>query len=89
MIKVKSDGTRIIRHDVSATDLLSSHGSLVQDRACMSLSASDAMVAFLYMDHAKSHSFTPPAAMALQYTVDFKLELMLEGESVLAQRYES
>lgn len=63
------------------TDLFSSQGSLVQDRAYMSLSASEAMVAFLYMDQAKFHSSTPPAAIALQYTVDLKLGLML-GELV-------
>lgn len=51
---------------------------MVQDRAYMSLSASEAMEAFLYMDQAKSHSSTPPAAIALQYTVDFKLALILE-----------
>lgn len=50
----------------------------MQDRAYISLSASEAMVAFLYMDQAKSHSSTPPAASALQYTVDFKLGLILE-----------
>lgn len=59
--------------------LFSSQGSLAQDRAYMSFSASEAMVAFLYISHAKSHSFTPPAAIALQYTVDLKLALMLEG----------
>lgn len=58
--------TNSIQHDASATDLFSSHGCLVQDRAYMSLSASEAMVAFLYMDQAKSHSFAPPAAIALQ-----------------------
>lgn len=63
---------------VSATHLFSSQGCLVQDRACISLSASEAIVAFLYMDQAKSHSSTPPAASALQYTVDFKLGLILE-----------
>lgn len=36
------------------------------------------MVAFLNMDQAKSHSSTPPAAIALQYTVVFKLGLILE-----------
>lgn len=51
---------------------------MVQDRAYISLSASEAMVAFLYMDQAKSHSSTPPAASAPQYTVDFKLGLILE-----------
>lgn len=50
----------------------------MQDRAWLSFSASEAMVAFLYMDQAKSHSSTPPAAIALQYTVLFKLALILE-----------
>lgn len=70
--------TVIVQHYVSATDLLSSQGCLVHDRAYMSLSASEAMVAFLNMDQAKSHSSTPPAAIALQYTVVFKLGLILE-----------
>lgn len=65
--------------NVSLTDLFSSHGCLVQDRAYRSLSASEAMVAFLYIDQAKSHSFTPPAAIALQYTVTFKLGVIQEA----------
>ena len=68
----------IMQRYASATDLLSSQGCLVHDRAYMSLSASEAMVAFSYMDQAKSHSSTPPAAIALQYTVVFKLGLILE-----------
>lgn len=68
-----------VEYVVDSTDLFSSQVCLVQDRAYMSLSASEAMVAFLYMDQAKSHSFTPPCAIALQYTVDFKLALMLRG----------
>lgn len=52
--------------ETSTTDLLSSQGVLVQDIAYRSLSASEAMEAFLYMDQAKSHSSTPPDAIALQ-----------------------
>lgn len=55
----------------------------------MSLSASEAMVAALYMDQAKSHSSIPPAAMALQYTVDFKLALMLERLIKVINSYDS
>lgn len=73
---------------VTATDLFSSQGCLVQDRACMSFSASEAMVAFLYMDQAKSHSSTPPAAIALQYTVLFKLALILEWLIKMLRSYE-
>lgn len=73
---------------VTATDLFSSQGSLVQDRADISLSASEAMVAFLYMDQAKSHSSTPPAAIALQYTVLFKFGLILEWLMKMIRSYE-
>lgn len=66
------------RPSVSGPYLFSSQGSLVQDRACMSLSASEAMVAFSYMDQAKFHSSTPPSLIALQYTTDFKFALILE-----------
>lgn len=58
-------------------DLLSSHGCLVQARACMSFSCSEAMVAFWYRDQAKSHSSSPPSLIALQYTTDFRLGLIL------------
>ena len=61
------------------TDLFSNQGCRVQDSAYMSLSASEAMVALLYIFQAKSHSVTPPSAIALQYTVDLKLGLILEG----------
>lgn len=71
--------------NLSVTDLISSQGCLVQDRPYISLSASEAMVAFLYMDQAKSHSFTPPAAIALQYTVDFRLGWMLEDRKHLQE----
>lgn len=52
---------------------------MVQDRAYKSFSASEAMVAFLYIPQAKSHSTTPPSAIALQYTVVLKLGLILDG----------
>lgn len=58
--------------------LLSSHGCLVQARACMSFSASEAMLAFLYKDQAKSHSASPPSLIALQYTTDFRLGFILD-----------
>lgn len=58
--------------------LLSSHGFLVQARAFMSFSASEATVAFLYKDQAKSHSASPPSRIALQYTTDFRLGLILD-----------
>lgn len=79
----------IIQLSVTATDLVSSQGCLLQDRAYMSFSASEAMVAFLYMDQAKSHSSTPPAAIALQYTVDFKLGLILERLIKMIKSYDS
>lgn len=79
----------IIQLSVTATDLVSSQGCLLQDRAYMSFSASEAMVAFLYMDQAKSHSSTPPAAIALQYTVDFKLGLILERLIKMIESYDS
>lgn len=66
------------RPSVSTPYLFSSQGSLVQVRACMSLSASEAMVVFSYMDQAKFHSFTPPSLIALQYTTDFKFGLIQE-----------
>lgn len=53
---------------------------MVQARACIIFLASEAMVAFLYMLHRKSHSASPPAAMALQYTVDFRFGLILKGK---------
>lgn len=62
---------------------------MVHDRAAISLLASEATAAFLYMDHAKSHSFTPPPAIALQYTVDLKLGLMLEGWTKMGKSYGS
>lgn len=53
---------------------------MVQARACIMVLASEAMVAFLYMLHRKSHSASPPAAIALQYTVDFRFGLILKGK---------
>lgn len=64
---------RTLWNVLRGTDLLSSHGSLVHERAYRSLLASGAVVSFLYIDQAKSHSSTPPAAIALQYTVDLKM----------------
>ena len=46
--------------------LFKSQGALVQAMADLSLTASDARVAFLNILQAKSHSSTPPKAMALQ-----------------------
>lgn len=57
--------------------LLSSHGCLAHDKADLSLTASAATVAFLYIVQQKSHSSTPPAAMALQYTVDLRFGWIL------------
>lgn len=54
------------RLGASSLDLLSSQGLRVQDRPYRSFSDSDSRLAFWYMDQAKSHSFTPPDAMALQ-----------------------
>lgn len=57
-------------------NLLSSQGSLVQAKAERSLSASIAL-AFLNCSQAKSHSLAPPAAIALQYTVERRLGFIL------------
>lgn len=48
------------------THLCKSQGTLVQAMACLSRAASDAKVADLNILQAKSHSSTPPKAMALQ-----------------------
>lgn len=48
------------------THLFKSQGTLVQAMACRSREASDAKVADLNILQAKSHSSTPPKAMALQ-----------------------
>lgn len=63
-------------------DLLSSQGRLVQARAERSFSASVAMVAFWNFDQANSHSLAPPAAMALQYTVERRLGLILKQKYI-------
>ncbi len=60
------------------THLFNSQGSLVHDRPYNSFPASAAMVLFLNIFHPKSHSSTPPAAMALQYTVTFRFGGILE-----------
>lgn len=62
--------------------LLSSHGCLVQDKADLSLTASAATVAFLNIFQQKSHSSTPPAAMALQYTVDLRFGWILTNRAL-------
>ena len=48
------------------TYLFKSQGALAQANADLSLVASDARVAFLNILQAKSHSSTPPKAMAMQ-----------------------
>lgn len=63
--------------------LLSSHGCLVQDKADLSLTASAATVAFLNIFQQKSHSSTPPAAMALQYTVDLRFGWILTNRALV------
>lgn len=61
-------------------DLSRSHGCLVQARAARSFSASVAMEAFRNLDQAKFHSTAPPAAMALQYTVERRLAWILKRD---------
>ncbi len=68
-------------------DLLSSQGCVVQARAERSLSASVAMVVFLNCDQANSHSLTPPAVMALQYTVERRLGWILKNNDVFKVQY--
>lgn len=64
------------------TYLLSTHVCLVQDKADLSLSASAAIVAFLNIFQQKSHSSSPPAAMALQYTVDLRFGWILNNTAL-------
>lgn len=59
--------------------LLISHGCVVQARAERSFSASVATLLFWNWAQAKLHSASPPAAMALQYTVSRRLGWMLGG----------
>lgn len=54
----------------------------MQARAERSFSASVATVVELNCDQAKSHSSVPPAAMALQYTVERRLGWILNNEDI-------
>lgn len=64
--------------------LFNSQDSLLHDRANKSVIASAAMLAFLYIFQPKSHSSTPPEAIALQYTVLFRSGWILDKKQ---QRY--
>lgn len=71
------------------TDLSSSHVLLVHASADMSLRASLATEALMNWDQANSHSASPPAAMALQYTAERRLGWILAARRSITVKYES
>jgi len=68
----------LIKAAFAYAHLFNSHGSLVHARPDNRSSSSAAIVLFLNISHPKFHSSTPPAAMALQYTVLLRFGGILE-----------